>query len=91
MKFIQVPIDIYNKELADLGLKEEDCSVPATLWLNLDRIEAIREGHDDHLGETPLNTEATVVHLMNGEQFLVYMHINEFVELLKVHSDIHFL
>lgn len=91
MKFLQVPIDIYDIEMADLGLAKDDCKTPATAYINIDRIETVREGHDDHLGEHPINTEATVISMMGGESFTVYMHISEFVELLKKHSDIYFL
>lgn len=46
-------------------------------------ISAIVQTHDDNLGKTPINLEATIIHLVGGESFYIPLHIDEVVERLS--------
>lgn len=68
MKFIQVEIEVYNRELANLGINQ-DGSFWAEGCINEEDVSAIRE--------MPEEPDRCNIYLKSGESFVIRMHFYE--------------
>lgn len=71
-EFIQVEIEVYNKELADLGVESKE-SIWADAVINESEVAAIRTSID--------NNDRCIIYLKNGDNFIIRMHLYEAVWL----------
>ncbi len=71
-EFIQVEIEVYNRELADLGVESKE-SIWADAVINESEVAAIRASLD--------NNDRCVIYLKNGDSFIIRMHLYEAVWL----------
>jgi len=71
-KFIQVEIEVYNKELADLGVESKE-SIWTDAVINESEVAAIRASLD--------NNDRCIIYLKNGDSFIIRMHLYEAVWL----------
>jgi hypothetical protein len=71
-EFIQVEIEVYNRELADLGVESKE-SIWADAVINESEVAAIRASLD--------NNDRCVIYLKNGDNFIIRMHLYEAVWL----------
>lgn len=71
-EFIQVEIEVYNKELADLGVESKE-SIWADAVINESEVAAIRASLD--------NNDRCIIYLKNGDSFIIRMHLYEAVWL----------
>ena len=70
--FIQVEIEVYNKELASLGVESKE-SIWAEAVINESEVAAIRASLD--------NNDRCIIYLKNGDNFIIRMHFYEAVYL----------
>ena len=70
--FIQVEIEVYNKELANIGVESKE-SIWADAVINESEVAAIRASLD--------NNDRCIIYLKNGDSFIVRMHFYEAVYL----------
>ncbi len=71
-EFIQVEVEIYNRELAELGVESKE-SIWAEAVINESEVAAIRASHDDN--------DRCIIYLKNGDNFIIRMHLYEAVWL----------
>jgi hypothetical protein len=71
-EFIQVEIEVYNKELADLGVESKE-SIWTDAVINESEVAAIRASLD--------NNDRCIIYLKNGDSFIIRMHLYEAVWL----------
>lgn len=71
-EFIQVEIEVYNKELADLGVESKE-SIWTDAVINESEVAAIRASLD--------NNDRCIIYLKNGDNFIIRMHLYEAVWL----------
>lgn len=71
-EFIQVEIEVYNRELADLGVESKE-SIWSDAVINESEVAAIRASLD--------NNDRCIIYLKNGDSFIIRMHLYEAVWL----------
>lgn len=81
-RIVKLPIAVVNTKQADMGMDNpEEGGMIA--YFDVDEIEMIRQAHDDKLGDTPINTEATMIHMRSGECFFIPLYIDHVMTILK--------
>jgi len=71
-EFIHVEIEVYNKELADIGIESKE-SIWAEAVINESEVAAIRASLD--------NDDRCIIYLKNGDNFIIRMHFYEAMHL----------
>jgi hypothetical protein len=66
--FIQVEIEVYNKDLANLGVESKE-SIWAEAVINESEVAAIRASME--------NDDRCIIYLKNGDSFIIRMHFYE--------------
>lgn len=78
-RFIQIPVDLYNKKDADMiGYVESTKGDSVIMRINPFEVSHYRPGHDDNDEFT-----ATLIHMKNGDSFYSSMSVDAFELILN--------
>ncbi|MEZ2446114.1 hypothetical protein AB6805_30575 [Chitinophaga sp. RCC_12] len=73
---VKLPISVIDTKQVELGIDNPE-EAELMGYFDVDHIIVVREAHDDSLGHSPINAEATMIHLTSGDTFFIPMHIDE--------------
>lgn len=76
----KLPIIVQDKSQQHLGISGEEEEAYGYFLPN--DISAIVQAHDETLGPTPINLEATGLYLKGGNNFFIPLHIEDVMKLL---------
>lgn len=83
--FVKLPVRLFDQRQADIGVKAEEAEGYG--YYDITKIVGIRQGHDDSVSDM-MNTEGTVIEFTDGNSLLVYLNIEDVMDLIRKQYDI---